>query len=119
MNKVIGISSGRNKKVTEKAVRIVLSATNLDYDLYSLSNFDILNCDACNGCIKDHKCIKNDGLEEIKEAIKEAEGIVFGAPEYWGGMHAKGRAFWERVCFSLRHKDNFPLKRYAWNSNWS
>ena len=109
MSKVVGISSGRKQKVTEQAVRTVLSATNADTQFYSLSNFEILTCDACNGCIKTHECVKDDGLEEIKAALQEADGIVFGAPEYWEGMHAKGRAFWERFCFSLRHKDNFPL----------
>lgn len=111
MAKIIGISSGRNKKITEKAVKIILKATNLKTKFYSLSNFEILTCDACEGCIETHECVKNDGLEKIKKDIMEAEAIVFGSPEYWGGMHAKGRAFWERLCFSLRHKDNFPLKR--------
>jgi len=110
MAKIIGISSGRNKKITEKAVKTVLKATNLETKYYSLSNFEILTCDACAGCIETHKCIKDDGLEKIKNEILETEAIVFGSPEFWNGMHAKGRAFWERICFSLRHKDNFPLK---------
>jgi hypothetical protein len=107
--KVIGISSGRREKVSEKAVETILTAVGLEYDFYSLSDFEILTCDACNRCIETHKCIKDDRLEEIKSEVLEADGLVFGGPEYWDGLHAKGRAFWERFCFSLRHKDSFPL----------
>lgn len=107
--KWIGISAGRKKKVTETVVKTVLKAANKNYDFYSLSDFEILSCDGCNGCVESHRCVKNDRLNEISEAMQEAEGIVFGAPEYWGGMNAKGRAFWERICFSTRHNEYFPL----------
>ncbi len=109
-NKVVGISSGRSEKVSEQVVRTILTATELEYDFYSLAEFEVLTCDVCNGCLETHKCIKDDKLEEIKSAVLEADGLVFGGPEYWDGLHAKGRAFWERFCFSLRHNDNFPLK---------
>lgn len=106
---IVGISAGREEKVTEQAVKTVLEETDEPYELYSLSSFEILTCDACNGCISTNRCVKGDKLNEIIETMIKADGIVFGAPEYWDGMNAKGRAFWERVAFSLRHNDNFPL----------
>jgi multimeric flavodoxin WrbA len=48
-------------------------------------------------------------VNEIVDELCEASALVFAAPEYWEGVHGKARAFWERVCFSLRHNDNFPL----------
>ena len=110
MNEIIGISAGRNNKISEKAVKSVLNETNLSTKFYSLSEFEILTCDACNGCIETHRCVKNDKLNEIIEEMDKAKGIVFAAPEYWDGMNAKGRAFWERVCYSTRHNNNFPFK---------
>lgn len=110
MNKIIGISAGRNSKISEKAVKYVLEEVDLPTNFYSLSNFEILTCDACNGCIETHRCVKNDKLNDIIDEIKTAKGIVFAAPEYWDGMNAKGRAFWERVCYSTRHNSNFPFK---------
>jgi hypothetical protein len=106
---IVGISAGREEKVTEKAVKTVLEETEQPNELYSLSSFEILTCDACNGCISTNRCVKDDKLNEIIETMIKADGIVFGAPEYWDGMNAKGRAFWERVAFSLRHNDNYPL----------
>ena len=109
-SKWIGISAGRENKVTEKAVKTVLEASRIDYEFYSLSSFEILSCDGCNGCIESHQCVKNDQLNQISKAMQQADGIVFGAPEYWDGMNAKGRAFWERICFSTRHNEYFPLE---------
>ncbi|TDO83356.1 NADPH-dependent FMN reductase [Halanaerobium saccharolyticum] len=107
--KWIGISAGRENKVTEKAVKTILKASGEDYDFYSLSSFEILSCDGCNGCVESHQCVKDDQLNQMSEAMQQAAGIVFGAPEYWDGMNAKGRAFWERICFSTRHNEYFPL----------
>ncbi len=106
---IVGISAGREQKVTEQAVKTVLEETEQSNEFYSLSSFEILTCDACNGCIRTNRCVKDDKLNEIIESMIKADGIVFGAPEYWDGMNAKGRAFWERVAFSLRHNDNYPL----------
>ena len=106
---IVGISAGREEKVTEQAIKTVLEETNEPYEFYSLSSFEILTCDACNGCISTNRCVKDDKLNEIVETMIKADGIVFGAPEYWDGMNAKGRAFWERVAFSLRHNENYPL----------
>ena len=112
-DKWIGISAGRENKVTEKAVKTVLAASGENYDFYSLSSFEILSCDGCNGCVESHRCVKDDQLNKILAAMEQAQGIVFGAPEYWGGMNAKGRAFWERICFSTRHNEYFPLAAKA------
>lgn len=75
-----------------------------------LSNFEVLTCDGCNGCIESYECVKDDSVNQISEAIQQAQGIIFGAPEYWEGMNDKGEAFWEPVCFSTRHNNNFPLQ---------
>lgn len=106
---LLGISAGREDKVTEKAVKNVLKASGLPFEFYSLASFNIYTCDACNGCVESHKCVKDDKLNEIFQAMQKSAGIVFGAPEYWNGMNAKGRAFLERVCFSGRHNNHFPL----------
>ena len=107
---ILGISAGRKGKITEQAIKTVLKSTDQKYKFYSLSDFEILTCDACLGCIENHMCVKNDNLNQIMDEIIKADALIFGASEYWNTMNAKGRAFWERVCFSTRHNKYFPFK---------
>ncbi|TYB30232.1 MAG: flavodoxin family protein [Candidatus Mcinerneyibacterium aminivorans] len=110
MNKIVAISGGRKNKISEKAIKTILSNVRSKYNFYSLSDFEILTCDACNGCVEKNKCIKDDRLNEIYANMKNCDLIIFAAPEYWDGVNAKSRAFWERICFSGRHNAYFPLK---------
>ena len=110
MKKVIGVSSGRKNKISDKSIKIILNNLNCKSKFFSISDFDILTCDACNGCVDDNLCIKNDGLNRIFKEMIDSDVIIFAGPEYWDGANAKTRAFWERVCFSGRHNSYFPLK---------
>lgn len=110
MAEVIGISAGRKNKVTESLVRAILEGSGREYEFVSLSGKLIRPCEACNGCVKNNRCILDDDFQEVMEKCYQAEAIVFGAPNYWDHMNAKGQAFWERVCFSGRHNSLFPLE---------
>jgi len=110
MAEIIGISAGRDGKVTESLVRAILEGSGRDYEFISLSGKLIRPCEACNKCVKDNRCTLEDDFQEVLEKCYEAEAIVFGAPNYWDHMNAKGHAFWERACFSGRHNSVFPLE---------
>lgn len=110
MHKIIGISAGRKDKITESLIRAVLAGTGMQFDLISLSGKLIRPCEACNGCVKNNRCVIKDDFQKVLVDLRQADGFVFGAPTYWSHMNAKGQAFWERVCFSGRHNALFPLK---------
>lgn len=110
MSKIIGISAGRKNKISDKSIKLILDNVNKETVFYSISDFEILTCDACLGCANTNICIKNDKLNIIKKKMIESEIIIFAGPEYWDGANAKTRAFWERICFSGRHNSLFPLK---------
>ena len=42
--KFVGISAGRPGKITEKAVKSVLTGAGSPYEFYSLSKFELLTC---------------------------------------------------------------------------
>jgi multimeric flavodoxin WrbA len=110
MAEIIGISAGRAGKVTDSLVRAILEGSGRDCEFVSLSGKLIRPCEACNGCVKDNRCTLEDDFQEVLEKCYDAEAIVFGAPNYWDHMNAKGQAFWERACFSGRHNSVFPLE---------
>jgi hypothetical protein len=107
---IIGISAGRKNKVTESSVKAILEGTGKESTFISLSGKVIRPCEACNGCVKTNRCILKDDFQPVLEQCYQAEAIVFGAPNYWNHMNAKGQSFWERTCFSGRHNSVFPLQ---------
>ncbi|HDQ13306.1 MAG TPA: flavodoxin family protein, partial [Sediminispirochaeta sp.] len=108
--RVVGIHSGRRGKVSEIALKNVLEHSGLEYLVFELTDLALETCDACLGCLGSNRCVKKDGVNEIVDAMSEASALVFAGPEYWDGVHAKARAFWERVCFMGRHNEAFPLQ---------
>lgn len=110
---VVGIHSGRRGRTSESALRYLLKHTGEEYKVFSLTDLPLETCDACLGCLTTHRCVKNDGINEIVDELCEASALVFAAPEYWDGVHAKARAFWERVCFMGRHNSAFPLQHLS------
>ncbi len=106
---VVGISAGRPGRVTDNAVRMILEATGLESVFFSLGRPDMKMCLACSRCVESNRCALDDELGEIALAMEGAEAVVFGAPQYWTGVNARARGFWERICFSGRHREVFPL----------
>ena len=69
-------------------------------DLYKLEKFT--GCISCFGCkLPDNlgKCICKDGLAPVLEAIRSADGLIIGSPNYLGDMTAGFRALYERLIF--------------------
>ena len=75
-------------------------------DLYKLEKFT--GCVSCFGCkLPDNlgKCICRDGLAPALEAIRDADGLIIGSPNYLGDVTAGFRALFERLIFqSLTYK---------------
>jgi multimeric flavodoxin WrbA len=109
LSEIVGISSGRNNKVVESVVREVLAGTGKSFEFVSLAGKLIRPCEGCNGCADTNRCILKDDFQQVADLLLQADGIVFGAPTYWGHMNSKALAFWERICFAGRHNSLFPL----------
>ncbi len=76
------------------------------FDLYKLEKFT--GCISCFGCkLSEHQgvCIYKDGLSEILEEIRNADGLIIGSPNYLGDVTAGFRALYERLIFqSITYK---------------
>lgn len=70
------------------------------FDLYRLEKFT--GCISCFGCkrkiFKGH-CICRDGLTPVLDAIRDADGLIIGSPNYLGELNASFRALYERLIF--------------------
>ena len=70
------------------------------FDLFSLERYT--GCISCFGCKKEKfkgHCMCKDGLTPVLDAIREADGLIIGSPNYLSNMTASFRALYERLVF--------------------
>lgn len=70
------------------------------FNLFRLEKYT--GCISCFGCKKEKfkgHCICRDGLTPVLEAIREADGLIIGSPNYLSEMTASFRALYERLIF--------------------
>ena len=80
------------------------------FDLFRLEKYT--GCISCFGCKKEKfkgHCVCKDGLTPVLDAIREADGLIIGSPNYLSEMTASFRALYERLIFqSLTYKMETP-----------
>ena len=70
------------------------------FDLFRLEKYT--GCISCFGCKKEKfkgHCICRDGLTPVLDAIREADGLIIGSPNYLSEFTASFRALYERLIF--------------------
>ena len=70
------------------------------FNLFRLERYT--GCISCFGCKKEKfkgHCICKDGLTPVLDAIREADGLIIGSPNYLGELTASFRALYERLIF--------------------
>ena len=70
------------------------------FDLFKLEKYT--GCISCFGCKKERfkgHCICRDGLTQVLDAIREADGLIIGSPNYLSELTASFRALYERLIF--------------------
>lgn len=70
------------------------------FDLFRLEKYT--GCISCFGCKREKNkghCICRDGLTPVLDAIREADGLIIGSPNYLSGLTASFRALYERLIF--------------------
>jgi NAD(P)H-dependent FMN reductase len=70
------------------------------FDLFRLEKYT--GCIACFGCKKEKfkgHCVCRDGLTPVLDAIREADGLIIGSPNYLSEFTASFRALYERLIF--------------------
>ena len=105
--KIIAVNAGPRKgwntdTLITEAVKGAESAGAVveKFDLFRLEKYT--GCISCFGCKKEQnkgKCICRDGLTDVLDAIRKADGLIIGSPNYLGEMTASFRALYERLVF--------------------
>ena len=105
--KIIAVNAGPRKGwntdtlVTEASKGAESAGASVEhFDLFKLEKYT--GCISCFGCKREKNkghCICRDGLTPVLDAIREADGLIIGSPNYLGEMTASFRALYERLVF--------------------
>jgi multimeric flavodoxin WrbA len=114
--KILGISGSNRKDGNSYLLlkEMLKDALSFDTKIIQIAEFDIKPCELCfESCsLKPFECVIKDGLKEIFEEMKSANGIIFACPFYFY-VPAKFQAFLERLsCL-----DYFTLERHGEGHN--
>lgn len=99
--KIIGLvgsprKNGNTAVLVQKALEGA-KAQGSEAELFYLNELVIRGCQACYGCKKAGKCVINDDLTRVFEAINTADGIVLGSPIYFGRFTAQTALLMDRL----------------------
>lgn len=64
---------------------------------WSSSDLDIKPCKGCLGCIQGDRCVINDDMQKLYDALAQADTLVLGSPVYMGQMSAQAKIFTDRL----------------------
>ena len=105
--KIVAVNAGPRKGwntdtlITEAAKGAESAGAEVVYfDLFKLEKYT--GCISCFGCkrekFKGH-CVCRDGLTPVLDAIREADGLIIGSPNYLSEVTASFRSLYERLVF--------------------
>ncbi|MDR2811605.1 MAG: flavodoxin family protein [Endomicrobium sp.] len=80
------------------------------------SDLDIEPCRGCFGCKQSApRCIINDDMQKLYEAVEHTDALVLGSPVYMGQMSAQSKIFTDRLFarFSPRFSPYFKEENAA------
>lgn len=98
-----------NTKIALLEIAAALKSSGVESEIIDIGTKTIQGCIACRKCHELGRCIFNDDLyNRIRDAIKEADGLIVGSPVYFAGPNGSLCAILDRLFYSssklLRYK---------------
>ena len=78
----------------------VFLENNVESENILLGKQVIRGCVACESCRKTGKCVFDDGVNELAEKFRAADGLVIGSPVYYGSANGTLMCALQRMFYS-------------------
>lgn len=85
-----------NTELLLKATIEPIKEASHEVRIFKLNFMKIKPCQDCGGCEKTGRCIIKDDMEEIYDAIREADRVILASPIFFFGLSAQAKAMIDR-----------------------
>lgn len=86
-----------------KELSDTLNRCDIETEIIHVGNKDIRGCIACRSCKKTGKCVFYDCVNEIAFKLKDADGLVVGAPVYYGSANSTVVSLLTKLFYSINY----------------
>lgn len=86
-----------------KELSDTLNRCDIETEIIHVGNKNIRGCIACRSCKKTGKCVFDDCVNEIAFKLKDADGLVVGAPVYYGSANSTVVSLMTRLFYSINY----------------
>lgn len=77
-----------------------LEAEGIETGMFWIGVKPLSGCIACKTCVKKHKCVFDDAVNEFLDISGKYDGFVFGTPVHWGGASGGMTSFMDRAFYA-------------------
>lgn len=99
-------SDGNTAQLMNECAKVI-QEQGVETEVISFAGMSIQSCTACGKCSETGKCDIEDGLNEIIEKIRQAQGLIVGSPVYFGTARGDVMAALQRIGYISMHSDHF------------
>ena len=85
----------------------VIQEQGVEAEVISFAGMSIQSCTACGKCSETGKCDIQDGLNEIIEKVRGAQGLIVGTPVYFGTARGDVMAALQRIGYISMRSNKF------------
>ncbi len=85
----------------------VIRERGVDAEIVSFAGMKIESCGACGSCTETGECKIDDGLNAIIKKLRDSEGLIVGAPVYFGTARGDVMCALQRIGYVSRMSDKF------------
>ncbi len=86
------LALGEMKKVFDK--------NGIETEIFEIGRDDITGCRSCGACAKLGRCVIDDIVNKVAEALKSADGMVIGSPVYYASANGTLISLLDRLFYS-------------------
>ena len=85
----------------------VIRERGIEAEVISFSDMKIESCTACGKCSEMGTCNIDDGLNEVMDKLRKSQGLIVGAPVYFGTARGDVMCALQRIGYVSRMTDKF------------